>query len=78
MFKKIALCILLLAFIPMGGCNDDTPKAPPPVVQPAPPPSTPSFLWLWLAVSPGVMLLVLLTGIHIGATGTRAALRGGA
>lgn len=78
MFKKIALLILLLAFIPLGGCNDDSPKAPPPVVQPAPPASTPTLLWLWFAASPGVFLVVLLLGIHIGGTGTREALRGGA
>ena len=74
----VAMVILIVATAPLAGCNDSGHhQAATPVIAQAPPAPTESFLWLWLAVSPGVVLVVLLLGIHIGAKGIQDALKRG-
>jgi hypothetical protein len=76
--SALAMASLVVATALLTGCSDHhhhpihhTPKPVAPVV---PPVKENQISWLILALVPGVLLLVLLIGIHIGAKGVQDAL----
>ncbi len=75
--SAVAMASLVVATALLTGCrhhhaHHHTPKPVAPVV--APPVKENQISWLILALVPGVLLLVLLIGIHIGAKGVQDAL----
>ena len=82
MFKKIIrtgvpLLILMLSWSCLGGCDHRTSHKARKAVVVQPAPQVIDQDWLWLALSPGVLLLTLLAGVHIGIKGSRDTRKGG-